>query len=285
MGLNVEQATVREAPPAVPEGHEGAKADQALLQAEGVGYRIHGQPILRGVDVAVKSGEFLGIIGPNGAGKTTLMRVLAGIARPSEGQVTFAGRPLEQLSDRERARQIAFVSQNPGLGFGFTVRDVVSMGRYPYRRLWEGWRAEDQVAVEAAMAATGVLHLQHRPVTDLSGGERQRVFLARALAQQPRILFLDEPIANLDIRYQLEVLNLVSRLRERHGWTVVMAIHDLNWAIRYCDRLLVLQAGRLVACGPAQSVLNETLIETVFGVKSRIDREGERAVRVEFLSE
>lgn len=257
---------------------------EAILRAEAVSYRVHGHTILQGVDAHVVSGEFLGIIGPNGAGKTTLMRVLAGLARPTAGRVLWQGRPLTELPDRERARRIGFVSQNPAIGFGFTVRDVVSMGRYPYRRLFEGWRAADQEAVQAAMAATGVSHLEDRPVTDLSGGERQRVFLARALAQQPRVLFLDEPIANLDVRYQLEVLNLVSGLRERHGWTVVMAIHDLNWALRYCDRLLVLQAGRVAACGAAQSVLNEDLIATVFGVKSRVERDGGRAVRVEFLS-
>ena len=257
---------------------------QAVLQAERVGYRVHGRPLLSDVTLAVERGELLGVLGPNGAGKTTLLRVLAGIARPTTGRVLLEGQPLERLSDRERARRMALVSQNPGLGFGFTVWDVVSMGRYPYRRFLEGWRPEDREAVEGAMAATGVGHLRHRLITELSGGERQRVFLARALAQKPRVLFLDEPIANLDVRYQLEVLTLVRDLRARQGCTVILAIHDLNWAVRFCDRLLVLHQGRIAALGPAASVLDETLIRDVFGVRSRIERDGNRPVRVEFLS-
>ncbi len=259
-------------------------AGQEVLRAEEISVRVKGRAIVDGVSVSLAQGEFLGIIGPNGAGKTTLMRVLSGIARPSSGQVLFGGRPLAALPDRERARQIAFVSQNPGIGFGFSVLDVVRMGRYPYRRFLEGWRPDDGAAVEDAMAAAGVAHLRHRLVTDLSGGERQRVFLARALAQQPRVLFLDEPTANLDVRYQLEVLHLVRSMRARHGWTVVMAIHDLNWALRFCDRLLVLHQGRVAACGPAHAVLNEALIRNVFGVECRIDRDGAGAVRVELWS-
>lgn len=258
--------------------------NQEILRAQGVSHRLQGRSVLHDVTVGIYQGELLGVIGPNGAGKTTLLRILAGIARPIQGQVLLAGRPLAHLSDRERARQIAFVSQNPGLGFGFTVRDVVHMGRYPHRRFLQGWRTQDHAAVEAAMAATGVSHLRDRLITELSGGERQRVFLARELAQQPQVLFLDEPIANLDVRYQLEVLTLVRNLRAREGWTVVMAIHDLNWAVRFCDRLLVLREGRVAACGPAGSVLTETLVEDVFGVRTRIERDGDRPPRVEFLS-
>lgn len=259
-----------------------------MYELHGVRYTVQengrAKSILRVDELRLGAGGVTGVIGPNGAGKTTLMRILAGLARPSQGQVLYQGRPLARLSDRERARHIAFMSQNPHVGFGFTVRDVVAMGRYPYRGRLQEWRPDDWAAVEGAMAATGVAHLRDRLITELSGGERQRVFLARALAQAPRVLFLDEPIANLDVRYQLEILSLVGRLRDRYGWTIVMAIHDLNWAMRWCDRLLVLYRGRVAACGPAGTVLDEALIQDVFGVHSRIERDGHRAVRVEFLS-
>lgn len=294
-------------------------------------------PILQHVDVHIRPGTFVGVIGPNGAGKTTLMRVLAGIVNPTGGEVCFEGRSVHHLSERERALSMAFMSQNPGIGFGFTVEDVVAMGRYAHRKPWAlvagrkgrgrggwsdwadrgsrgervGWsargdgddrsgrrggdrandggnirgrgRASDRQAIEEAMAATEITHLRHRTVTHLSGGERQRVFLARTLAQQPRLLFLDEPTSDLDIRFQLDILNLVTRLRAEHSLTVVMAIHDLTWALRYCDEILALQAGRVAAFGPAPDVLTEGLIGDVFGVEARVEQGADGAPRVDFV--
>ncbi|MBO8142875.1 MAG: ABC transporter ATP-binding protein [Firmicutes bacterium] len=254
-----------------------------MLDVLDVDVFIDGRPVLSGVRARIERGGFVGVLGPNGAGKTTLLRVMAGIARPSRGEVVFEGRPMACWPDRERARQMAFVSQNPGIGFGFTVWDVVAMGRYPHRRPLARFAEEDRRAVEEAMAATGVAALRDRPVSGLSGGERQRVFLARALAQKPRVLFLDEPIAHLDVRYQLEILRLIADLRARFGWTVVIALHDLNWALRFCETVLVMKDGRLAASGPVEHVLVEPLIEYVFGVENRIVREGGRPPRVEVL--
>lgn len=255
-----------------------------------------GADILRDIDVHIRPGSFVGVIGPNGAGKTTLMRVLAGILHPTSGEVLFEGRSVHRMSETERARSIAFMSQNPGIGFGFTVADVVAMGRYAHRRPW--WRGggrssasddtdsdgpTDEAVVEQAMAATEVGHLRERPVTNLSGGERQRVFLARTLAQQPRLLFLDEPTSDLDIRFQLEILELVRALHEERQLTVVMAIHDLTWALRYCDDILALQGGRVAADGPAEDVLTEHLIGDVFGVRAHIEQSTNGAPRVDFV--
>lgn len=164
-----------------------------MLTAENIIYRVGDREILRGVSVRIPRGRFVGVVGPNGAGKTTLIRVLSGVARPAAGRVLLEGRPLAGLRARERARMVAYMSQNPSIGFGFTVEDVVAMGRYAHRRPLAPMSGADRAAVARAMAATGVLPLRERLVTELSGGERQRVFLARTLAQEPRLLFLDEP--------------------------------------------------------------------------------------------
>lgn len=254
-----------------------------MLTAEDLSYTIRGNRILSDVSLTVPRDGFFGIIGPNGAGKTTLMRLLAGIAAPTSGRVLLHGRPLRSYAPRQRARQIAFVGQNPGIGFGFTVYDVLSMGRYPYRRRLEPLHADDRRVIEAALAATGLTDLRSRRVSELSGGERQRVFLARALVQEPRLLFLDEPTANLDVRYQLEILGLVRRLQASAGLTVVMAIHDLTCAARYCDGLAALRSGRVVAVGPTHATLTEALVREVFGVENRIVGEKDGRSRVEVL--
>lgn len=298
-----------------------------MLKATGVGYvvggrhrsgrtdRGRGTDILRDIDLRIRPGAFVGVIGPNGAGKTTLMRVLAGVLRPTSGEVLFEGGSVHRLSETARARSIAFMSQNPGIGFGFTVADVVSMGRYAHRSPWwrnglrgreEGARnttaraagrgangaggerddrtvSNDQAIVERAMAATEVSHLRDRPVTNLSGGEAQRVFLARTLAQQPRLLFLDEPTSDLDIRFQMEILDLVRDLRQKQNLTVVMAIHDLTWALRYCDEILALQDGRVAGFGHAGDVLTPDLISDVFGVRAHIGHGTDGSPRVDFV--
>lgn len=244
-----------------------------ILEVRGAGLAYHGTPVLKGIDLDVRRGEMLGLIGPNGAGKSSLIRVASGIAKPTTGTIRFEGRRLESYRDRERGQRIAVMRQHPHLGFAYPVYDVVAMGRYPHKRRLAPLDDDDRLAVEQAMETAGVGSLGHRLINTLSGGERQRVFLARALAQQPTLLFLDEPTANLDIRYQLEILTLIRRLNRESGLTVVTAIHDLTLALRFCDRLAVLSQGELVAAGPAESVLTEELISAVFGVRARVGQD------------
>ena len=251
-------------------GLKGVRASRELLEINGISLTYHGAPILRKVDLSVAKGEMLGLIGPNGAGKSSLIKVMAGIARPTSGSVYFDGRALESFRDRERGQRIAVMSQNPQLDFAYPVYDVVVMGRYPHKRRLEPLGDDDLRVVEQAMETAGVAHLRDRPVTTLSGGEKQRVFLARALAQQPDLLFLDEPTANLDVRYQLEILTLIRRLNRERDLTVVLAIHDLTLALRFCNRLAVMSGGELVAAGAADAVLTEDLIGRVFGVRARV---------------
>lgn len=241
-----------------------------MLRAEQLECTLRGRPALRGISVEIEAGDFVGVIGPNGAGKSTLLRALVGILRPSSGRVLLNDRDIHDIPERDRARQIAFLSQNPHIGFGFRVIDVVAMGRYPYRRRLSPLTAEDLDVMHDALEQTGTVDFKDRLITELSGGERQRVFLARALAQEPKLLLLDEPIANLDVRYQLDILDLVKSLNEARGMTVVMAIHDLTWALRYCRSVLAVKDGRLAAYGPAAVTLTRSLVEEVFHVPARV---------------
>lgn len=234
-----------------------------------VSYKIGGHRILYGLNSAIPGQRLTGLIGPNGAGKSTLLRLLAGLRQPSTGSVELEGHDLSTLSTTERARRIAVVPQNPAVGFGFTVEQVVAMGRHPFLRRLQPLTPRCRAIIEESMAATHTLALRDRRITELSGGEQQRVFLARALAQEPAIMLLDEPIANLDVRFQLEVFSLIGRLQRERALTVVVALHDLTWAVRYCDHILVMYGGRIEAAGTPGEVLTPALVKRVFGVRAQ----------------
>lgn len=258
---------------------------QAILEVRNLVKEFGGIRAVDDCSFDVRAGSITGLIGPNGAGKSSLIKVAAGLVRPTKGQVTYQGRPLHSLDERERGREIAVMSQNPEMGFGFRVYDVVAMGRYPHRRRFQPLGAADHGVIREVMEITGVWELRERLLPTLSGGERQRVFLARALAQSPKLLFLDEPTANLDIRYQLEILQIIRRLNRERGITVVLAIHDLTLALRACDDVAVLTRGRLAAAGPAACVLTEELVRDVFGVDARVGRDPETGTpRVDYVS-
>ena len=232
-----------------------------------------GRPFaLGGLSFEVAEGEILGVLGPNSAGKTTLIRLLTKILAPTRGTIEVDGASIQDLSRAELARRIAVVPQDVPQGLPFTVEHLVLMGRYPHapRRFFE--TAEDLAIARAAMAATGVLDLADTPVRTLSGGERQRVVLARALAQRPRLLILDEPTAHLDLRYQVECVALLRRVNREQGTTVLLVSHDLNLAGELCDRLLLLTDGRIARLGPPEVVLEETLLATVYGCAVAVEK-------------
>ncbi|MGW4425067.1 ABC transporter ATP-binding protein [Streptosporangium sp. NPDC004631] len=237
----------------------------ATLTVAGLRVSLGGLPILRGVDLDVEGGELLGVVGPNGAGKSTLLRCLYRALRPKAGVVLVDGADLLAMDDRASARRTAALPQESQQAGGLGVRHVVLLGRSAHLRAWRFPSAADHEIVDRALRQVGAEHLADRDIGTLSGGERQRVLLARALAQQPRALVLDEPLNHLDIRHQLEALTLIRGL----GLTAVLAIHDLSLALRYCDRLCVLDAGTVVAAGPAREVLRPDLVARVFGVRSR----------------
>ncbi|QQM31140.1 ABC transporter ATP-binding protein [Martelella lutilitoris] len=222
--------------------------------------------IVRDVSLAVRAGETLGLIGPNGSGKSSLLRLLAGLKQPLSGQVEIQGRDIANVPRREVARNVAFVQQSAATDTNVSVRDVVRLGRTPHRSALSGWRASDQEAVDGALRQVGMTHLQHQSWQTLSGGERQRVHIARALAQSPQVLFLDEPTNHLDIHHQIEILQTVRQL----NLTSIVALHDLNLAAMFCDRIIVLKDGALIASGAPETVLTEELIASVFRVAAAV---------------
>ncbi len=244
------------------------------LRATGVSFAYEREPVVSGVSLTAHPGEVLGLLGPNGSGKSTLLGLLAGHWVPQSGVVTLDGRPLAGWRPDARARRLAWVEQGRAVGFDFTVREVVAWGRLPHRGHWDRWRARDEAAVRRALRATGLTGFADRPLRTLSGGERQRAFLALALAQEPDVLLLDEPTAHLDLKHQLEALERVAALARGRGLAAVVALHDLNLAARACDRVLVLDRGRPVACAPPADALTEDCVASVWGVEVQVIRRG-----------
>lgn len=236
------------------------------LRLDAVTFAYRHTPIFDRFQLSVAEGEMLGILGPNGTGKTTLLRLAAGSLRPGSGTVESLGRNLGTIPPRERARTIGVVPQESHLFFDFNVGEVVLMGRGPHLGFLGLEGPRDREIAQAVMARTDVLHLADRPFRTLSGGERQRVVVARALAQQPRILLLDEPTAFLDLKHQVAIYGLLERLNREEGLTLVVATHDVNLAARYCRRLLLLHRGRIHADGTPAEVLRSENLRTVFGV-------------------
>jgi iron complex transport system ATP-binding protein len=240
----------------------------ALLTAQNISFAYDSRPVLNGISLAVEAGEFAGLIGANGSGKTTLLRLLLGLL-PASGEVWLCGDPLESLNRREIAKRATMVSQETRIDFAFTAREIVAMGRTPYLGRFTPERAIDREAIAHAMRETGTKELAKRPVTEISGGERQRIHLARALAQETRVILLDEPTANLDLAHQYEALELVREFTQSGG-AALAAIHDLSLAARFCDRLLLLSEGKIVAVGSPAEVITESNLAHHFALRARV---------------
>jgi len=241
-----------------------------LWRLDGVCFGYGSQPVLRDLGYQFERGCCYGVLGPNGSGKTTLLDLLCGLLVPESGAILFNGRPLADWRPRALARQVALVPQEFAVDFDFSVRMVVEMGRYPHLGRFEDLDDHDHALVNRVMAELEIDGLADRPVNRLSGGEKQRVAVARALAQQPRVLLLDEATSNLDIFHTLSILGAVrGRVREK-GLTVITALHDLNQAAFFCDRLLFLKQGRLVCHGPIDEVLRPDVIDEVYGVQAQV---------------
>ena len=242
------------------------------ISAQGLTYEVDAKRLLDGVSLHADRGQLVGLVGPNGAGKTTLLRALAGILHCQEGVVRFRGVDVEHLSSTEVATGVALVPQIAPYTHGFNVIELVLMGRYPHLGRFQIEGREDARIARDAMRLTETEQFADRTLDTLSGGERQRVFIARALTQQPRVLLLDEPTTNLDVLHQLKVLDVVRRLVD-DGLTAIAAIHDLNMAARYCDRLVLLSGGRVLAEGPPEQVLSPETMESAFGVRAAVYRD------------
>jgi iron complex transport system ATP-binding protein len=248
--------------------------DALILDVRGVScrYREAAADALDEVSLVLRAGDFHAVLGPNGSGKTTLVRVALGVLPPRRGVVELLGRPVARWSRRELARIVGVVAQREENLFPQRVRETVLLGRYPHLSLWGGVRAEDRAAVTRALERCDVAQLADRSIWTLSGGEYQRVRLARALAQEPRLLVLDEPTTSLDVRHEMQAFELARTLADEHRLAVLLVTHHLNLAARFADRLLLLSAGRAVASGAPAEVLTRETVEAVFGWPVAVER-------------
>jgi iron complex transport system ATP-binding protein len=255
---------------------------KSFLQANNISLGYNGHNIIEALSLSVPKNKIFGLIGPNGSGKTTLLRALAGLMKPRGGAVYLHGSSISQLESQKRARMVGWVPQREALAWPLTVGETVQLGRAPHRGWFLPYTSQDSLVVERALQQTELVALQDRPIDKLSGGEFQRVLIARALAQEPELLLLDEPTANLDVHHQIQVLDLVRGLVRQGDLTVVMAIHDLNLAARYCDRLVLMHEGELQGIGGPEEVLTTGNLRKVFGIEAKLYRDpwGDWAVGV-----
>lgn len=247
------------------------------FQVKGLSFSYGKKGILNDIHLSLNKGEVISIVGPNGAGKTTLLKCMAGIYQTREDMIFVQGKKISGMPLNKRAQWIGYVPQHAPSGFPLTVIEMVLLGRKPYIR-W-GVRERDIKIVQYILSFLGIEHMANRYIDELSGGERQKVLLARALAQEPEILMLDEPTSALDIRHQLEVLELMKDLSRTKNHMIVLILHDLEWASRYSDRIIMLKEGTVFDIGHPSEVLTEKNIQDVYGVKVNI-QEGEFGCKI-----
>lgn len=235
-----------------------------ILETKNITFGYKTKKILDDISFSVQESDLLGIIGPNGAGKTTLFKTITRLLKPWNGKIFLNGNDISSLSTRDVARTVATMPQFLEVPFSFTVEEFVKMGRYPFKNKFESLNRHDFEAIENALSLTDTLPLRERLILELSGGERQRVVLAQALCQEPKLLLLDEPTAHLDIGHQIEILDLIKKLSKQNKLTVIVVLHDLNLASEYCNKIALLNNGKLFRYGGPEQVLTYQNIEEVY---------------------
>ena len=252
------------------------------IEAKGIDFYYNTTQILHNVSLSLKQGEFLGIIGPNGAGKSTLLRLLCGILQPKEGIINLFGSNMSTQSHKTVAQQIAFVPQETHFALNFSVEDIVSMGRYPYKRAFQREDQQDRTAVENALGAANVAELRARTINSLSSGERQLAVIARALAQSPKVMLLDEPTSHLDLHHQHTIMDLLERLN-KEGISIAVVHHDLNLASLYCRDLVLMHKGKIHAQGKPADILNKGILKEVYSTDVTIVRHPKKDIPQIFM--
>ena len=237
-----------------------------MLRFENVTLGYGDRDVIKDFSCVINEGEFVSLIGPNGSGKSTLIHAITGMVPCKSGQIYVKGQDNAKLSSKERAQIAAVVPQNFQPNFAFKAKEIVAMGRHPFLGRMQSESEEDYRIIDQAMAETGTLHLRDRKITQLSGGERQRIIISSALAQQPQLLIVDEPTNHLDIQYNLEVMQLMSRLNKEKGITIFAVLHDINMASRFSDRIIVLDHGVVTCDGPAREVIREDILKPVYKI-------------------
>ncbi|MDU4698234.1 MULTISPECIES: ABC transporter ATP-binding protein [Paenibacillus] len=247
------------------------------LALDNLAVKYNHRPVIERISWKAEKGKIYSIIGPNGCGKSTLLKAIAGQLKPVRGTILLDDRPLASYSRRGLARYLSMLQQSQEKQPDLTVRTLVGYGRFPHKPAWAGLRREDEEIIDWALAQTGALSLADRKLSALSGGERQRAWIALALAQQPRLLLLDEPTTYLDVSHQWEIMELVSELNQKHGITILMVLHDMNHAAAFSDEILVLSQGEVYVSGKPADTLTEQTLGEVFGVKGQITQDPETA--------
>ncbi|NLZ54978.1 MAG: ABC transporter ATP-binding protein, partial [Thermoanaerobacteraceae bacterium] len=244
---------------------------EEILKVEKLSFKYDNNNVLKDINFTLNAGDFVGILGPNGCGKTTLLKNINRWLKPDQGCVYIDGSNVFKLSVKDLAKRVATVPQDTSLDVSFTVEQVVSMGRNPHLKSFEQERSQDIAIVEDSMKIMDVFHLRDKPINQLSGGEKQRVLIARALAQQPTLLLLDEPTSHLDINYQWELLELLKNLCINKSLTILIVIHDINLASMFCNKVILLKEHRIFKMGTLNEVVNKQNIKEVFNMDVRVD--------------
>lgn len=241
------------------------------LKVNNLAFGYGSKEVLNNINMNIKPGTFISVIGPNGSGKSTLLKIISTYLKPQKGVILLDSKEIDKLPRKEVSKKISVVPQNISLEFDFKVKDIVMMGRHPYIRKLKGETSEDVKIVEKAMLYTNILTLSDRMFNELSGGEKQRVILARALAQEPKILLLDEPVSHLDLQHQIEILDLIKNMSIKESLTIIAVLHDLNMASSYSDYIMMLKEGSIIYEGMPETVLNQENIGEVFNINVHIN--------------
>jgi iron complex transport system ATP-binding protein len=241
-----------------------------ILQVQGVNFSYDQSTVLHSISMNVSPGEFIGVIGPNGSGKSTLLKLLGGVLKPDSGQLHFKETNYLDYKQKQLAQYITWVPQEHPMAFNFKVSEIVLMGRHPYLSAFT-FEGEDDIEIaRSAMESTQTLQFAQRNFNEISGGEKQRVVIAGAIAQEPELMILDEPTSALDIKYQIQILNILKELNENQQTTIILALHDLHLASKFCTRLILLDEGKIFKDGKTEDVLQKEPIEKVYGVKIQV---------------
>ena len=244
---------------------------QAVIEIKNLTIGYGERHVVSDVNASIHEGEIVGIIGRNGAGKSTLLKTIRGLLPKHSGEVTYLGKKLEEYHEKELACKVAYLQQHVEVGFGYTGQDIVLAGRYPYMKWYESESEADKQLALDCMDYTGTLELADKPVTEVSGGQKQRILLAKVLAQQTPILFLDEPTTGLDMVYQEEIFRFAKELAQM-GKTILMVVHELNFAAKYCSRILLLGEGKLLADAPPEEAFTEELLSRAYDADIQVTR-------------
>ncbi|QPJ65623.1 MAG: ABC transporter ATP-binding protein [Candidatus Nitrohelix vancouverensis] len=253
---------------------------EPLIEIRDLSFRYDEDPVVKNVSLKINRGEFVCVIGPNGSGKSTLLKLMAGILDAPKGSVFFQGKELHSHSRKQLARSIAWTPQEHMLAFSFSVSEVVLMGRHPHLPLFAFESERDLDIARDAMQTTQTLKFAERNYNEISGGEKQRVLLASAIAQEPELMALDEPTSALDIKYQVQILEILKRLNKEQNMTLILALHDLHLASKYCDRLILLDQGVVARDGTPEQVLEAEILEKVYDVPVKLYRDPQGGILV-----